>query len=131
MKAKNLAAAVCAAALFTFPIASVSLAQHVSDYPQRHGGATPDNPRAANNPDAVNDQTLARSAAAYVKIQHMSANGNLSDADRNAAIRESGMKPVAYKHVMNIVENDETLRHKFMAYVEKDGGHVPPPASHQ
>ena len=127
MKKKNLAVALCAAALFAFPMANASMAQHVSDYPQRHGGATPDNPRAANNPDAVNDQTLAQSAAAYVKIQRMSANGAVSKADKSAAIREAGMKPKAYKHVMRIVENDETLRQKFMADVQKDGGNVPPP----
>ena len=41
------------------------------------------------------------------------------------------MEPIAYKHVMMLVENDKTLRHKFMGYVQQYGGaNLPAPVPH-
>ncbi len=119
--------ALSGAISFSIPVFS----QMNSDYPQKHGGATPDNPRAANNPDAVNDAMLAKSARAYVRLNQLSSGRHLTSAEETDAVKSAGMEPVAYKHVMMIVENDKTLRHKFMSYVQQYGGaSVPAPVPH-
>ena len=136
MRYKAISAAICAALLGAAPIPGIALAQvgthpEVSDYPQRHSGATPGNPRAQNNPDAVNDARLHKSAAAFVSIQRLSANGTVSAAQKNNAVKEAGLSPVEYRHVMRLVKIDKPLRQKFVSYVQADGGNLPPGTLHE
>ncbi len=122
MKTSDVCAAVCAALMIVMPMSTPVLAQMNSDYPQKHGGATPDNPRAANNPDAVNDTTLHKSAVAYVRLQRLSSSKAVSHSDEAAVVQQAGLEPLAYKHVMMLVQTDKPLRHKFMKFVQQEGG---------
>lgn len=56
---------------------------------------------------------LRQTAAAYVRVQRLSAAKPLSESEKMNAIKSAGMEPVQYKHVMMLVQTDKTLRHKF------------------
>ena len=125
MKSSRLCSAICAVLINTTVLSFPVFAQMNSDYPQKHGGATADNPRAANNPDAVPNPMLRQTAAAYVRVQRLSAAKPLSESEKMKAIKSAGMEPVQYKHVMMLVQTDKTLRHKFLQDVQEEGGHAP------
>ena len=68
---------------------------------------------------------------AYVRLHQLSSTQQLTSAQQADAVKSVGMEPIAYKHVMMLVENDKTLRHKFMGYVQQYGGaNLPAPVPH-
>lgn len=90
----------------------------------------------ATNPGSVDDATLRRAAAAYVKVSDISvkaeqAISNTDDTARKqqlatesesakvAAVKAEGMEPQQYNNVIQMVKADTSLQQKFLSYVEE------------
>lgn len=83
----------------------------------------------------VDDATLQKAAKAYVKVKqivHQSkqaeSSGNGAQADqasaqsaKMAAVRDEGLDPQQYNHVIQMVQNDPQLQQKFAQYVNQNG----------
>lgn len=106
-----------------------------------NGGPTQSAPLFAQassvpNPRSVDDATLKRAAAAYVKVRDISvkteqAINNTGDTARKqqlvaesesakvAAVKEEGMEPQQYNDVIRMVRDDNSLQQKFLSYVQE------------
>jgi len=88
------------------------------------------------NPSKVDDATLKRAAAAYVKVRDISLktdqaiNGTNdttrkqqlmaeSESEKVAAVKAEGMEPQQYNNVLMLVKDDNGLQQKFLSYVQK------------
>ena len=88
------------------------------------------------SPSSVDDATLRRTAAAYVKVRDISVKAEQaidstddtarkqqliaeSEAAKVAAIKEEGMEPQQYNNVILLVEDDTSLQQKFLSYVKE------------
>ncbi len=91
------------------------------------------------NPQKVDDTTLKRAAAAYVKVQDINAKtrqvlSNTNNEDKKnqimeqaesqkvAAVKEQGLAPQQYNQVIMLVQADNQLQHKFLSYVQQAKG---------
>ena len=88
------------------------------------------------SPRNVDDATLKRAAAAYVKVTDISAKTRQainstddaakkeqlaadSESAKLAAVKEEGMEPQQYNNVIQLVKADNTLQQKFLSYVQE------------
>lgn len=88
------------------------------------------------NPRSVDDATLKRTAAAYVKVRDISTKAEQeinstndtarkqqlmaeSESAKVAAVKEEGMEPQQYNNVILLVRDDTSLQQKFLAYVKE------------
>jgi len=135
MKLSNGALAICVTAL------SVSLATAAGAGAAMNQAPGPTTPgySAGKNPQTVDDATLKRAAAAYVKVQHITLEtrrilSNTNDANKQhqiirqaelkeiAAVKRQGMQPQEYNQVILLVRNNDQLQRKFLSYVHQTQG---------
>jgi hypothetical protein len=91
---------------------------------------------ASDTPTKVDDATLKRTAAAFVKVRDISVKTEQaikrtddsakkeqlmaeSESEKVAAVKAVGMEPQQYNDVLMLVKDDTGLQHKFLSYVEK------------
>ena len=138
MKSHNRRAAVSAALLSallmlsTFGLATMN-GQGNAQAPRYSGGPETGNPRT------IDDATLKRTAAAYVRVRDIAlktqqAMGTASDQDTKqrmveqaesekvAAVKSEGIEPQQYNQVILAVRNNNDLRQKFLSYVRQAKG---------
>lgn len=106
-----------------------------------NGGSTQSAPLYAQassvpSPKSVDDVTLKRTAAAYVKVRDISVKAEQainstddtarkqqlaaeSESAKLAAVKEEGMEPQQYNNVIQMVEADNTLQQRFLSYVQE------------
>ena len=137
MKLSRHAVAACAA------IFGMSLALPAATIAQMNQQGTPERsaPRyrgSANpaNPSTVDDATLKRAAAAYVKVRDISLktdkvlSGTTDPASKQkimaqaesrkiAAVKGQGMQPQQYNQVIMMVRADNALQQRFLSYVRQ------------
>jgi hypothetical protein len=135
MKFEKRAIALCATVL------GVSLAIPSWGTAAMNGNSRQSPTRYAENSDMgsprnVDDATLKRAAAAYVKVTDISAKtqqamNSTDDATKKqqlaadsesaklAAVKEEGMEPQQYNNVIQLVKADNTLQQKFLSYVQE------------
>ena len=90
----------------------------------------------ATNPGSVDDATLKRAAAAYVKVRDISVKEEQainktddtarkeqlaaeSESAKLAAVKAEGMDPQQYNNVIQKVKADTGLQQKFLSYVQE------------
>ncbi len=134
MRLQLAAIAACAALLemrIAFPRATATiggpLGQHAAYAQSSDSSAVPAH---------VDDATLERTAAAYVKVRDISikteqAMDQTSDSakkeqlaaesenEKVAAVKAAGMDPRQYNNVLMLVKADTGLQQKFLSYVQK------------
>jgi apolipoprotein N-acyltransferase len=88
------------------------------------------------NPKSVDDATLQRAAAAYVKVRDISVRTEQamnstddtakrqqlmteSESAKVAAVKQEGMEPQQYNNVILLVKGDTSLQQKFLSYVQQ------------
>lgn len=88
------------------------------------------------NPSSVDDATLKRTAAAFVKVREISvmaaraikSTDDLakkqqlaaeSESAKVAAVKKEGMEPQQYDNVLQMVQADSGLQQKFLSYVQE------------
>lgn len=88
------------------------------------------------NPSSVDDATLKRTAAAFVKVREISvmaaraikSTDDLakkqqlaaeSESAKVAAVKKEGMEPQQYDNVLEMVQADSGLQQKFLSYVQE------------
>ncbi|MGH7915694.1 MAG: DUF4168 domain-containing protein [Candidatus Binataceae bacterium] len=88
------------------------------------------------NPRSVDDATLKRTAAAYVKVRDISVKAEQeinstddtakkqqlaaeSESAKLAAVKGEGMEPQEYNNVIQLVKNNNNLQQKFLSYVQE------------
>jgi hypothetical protein len=135
MKFEKRAIALCATVL------GVSLAIPSFGTAAMNGNSRQSPTRYAENSDMgsprnVDDATLKRAAAAYVKVTDISAKTEQainstddatkkqelaaeSESAKMAAVKEEGMEPQQYNNVIQLVKADNTLQQKFLSYVQE------------
>jgi hypothetical protein len=135
MKFEKRAIALCATML------GVSLAIPSLGAAAMNGNSRQSPTRYAENSDMgsprnVDDATLKRAAAAYVKVTDISAKTRQainstddaakkqqlaadSESAKLAAVKEEGMEPQQYNNVIQLVKADTTLQQKFLSYVQE------------
>lgn len=94
---------------------------------------------ASANVGAVDDATLKRTAAAYVKVQNITQKelkvvNNTNDtaskrqlirqaeSEKVNAVKQQGMQPQQYNQVILLVQNNDQLKRKFLSYVHQAEG---------
>jgi hypothetical protein len=133
MRYQPRALATCAAIL------GISLALP-SFAPAAMDGKGPQNNAYAQNsetaPSRVDDATLKRAAAAYVKVRDISEKAQQeinntndtakkqqlmdeSESEKLAAVKAQGMEPQQYNNVIMLVKDDNGLQQKFLSYVQQ------------
>ena len=87
-------------------------------------------------PSRVDDVTLKRAAAAYVKVRDITVKAEQeinstddtakkeqladeSESEKLAAVKAQGMEPQQYNNVILLVKDDSTLQQKFLSYVQQ------------
>jgi uncharacterized protein DUF4168 len=87
-------------------------------------------------PSKVDDATLKRAAAAYVKVRDITVKAeqeinstddtakkqqlmNESESEKLAAVKAQGMQPEQYNNVIMLVKDDNGLQQKFLSYVQQ------------
>ena len=87
-------------------------------------------------PSRVDDVTLKRAAAAYVKVRDITVKAEQeinstddtakkeqladeSESEKLAAVKAEGMEPQQYNNVIMLVKDDSTLQQKFLSYVQQ------------
>jgi Domain of unknown function (DUF4168) len=87
-------------------------------------------------PSRVDDATLKRAAAAYVKVRDITVKAEQeinstddtakkqqladeSESEKLAAVKAQGMEPQQYNNVIMLVKDDSTLQQKFLSYVQQ------------
>jgi hypothetical protein len=87
-------------------------------------------------PSRVDDATLKRAAAAYVKVRDITVKAEQeidstndtakkqqlmdeSESEKLAAVKEEGMEPQQYNNVIMLVKDDTGLQQKFLSYVQQ------------
>jgi hypothetical protein len=88
------------------------------------------------SPSRVDDATLKRAAAAYVKVRDISVKAEQeinstddtakkqqlmdeSESEKVAAVKAQGMEPQQYNNVIMLVKDDNGLQQKFLSYVQE------------
>ena len=88
------------------------------------------------SPSRVDDTTLKRAAAAYVKVRDISVKAEQeinstddaakkqqlmdeSESEKLAAVKAQGMEPQQYNNVIRLVKHDSGLQQKFLSYVQE------------
>jgi len=88
------------------------------------------------SPSRVDDATLKRAAAAYVKVRDISVKAEQeinstddtakkqqladeSESEKVAAVKAQGMEPQQYNNVIMLVKDDSGLQQKFLSYVQQ------------
>ena len=88
------------------------------------------------SPASVDDATLRRTAAAYVKVSDIAIKTEQamnktddsakkeqlaaeSESAKVAAVKEEGMEPQQYNSVIQMVKADTNLQQKFLSYVQE------------
>ena len=88
------------------------------------------------NPSSVDDATLKRTAAAYIKVHEIAAKAQQaisatddpnqkqqlvaeSESEKLDAVKKEGMQPQQYNNVIQMVEVDNSLKQKFLTYVQE------------
>jgi hypothetical protein len=88
------------------------------------------------NPKNVDDATLKRTAAAYVKVRDIAVKTQEainstddtakkqqlmaeSESAKLAAVKQEGMEPQQYNNVILLVRDDTNLQQKFLSYVKE------------
>jgi len=88
------------------------------------------------NPSIADDVTLKRTAVAFVKAREISVKADQaidrtddttkkqqlateSESDKIAAVKAEGMEPQQYNSILQMVQNDSSLRQKFLSYVQE------------
>jgi len=103
-------------------------------------GKAPQNTAYAQNsetaPSKVDDATLKRAAAAYVKVRDISVKteqemnntndtakkqqlADESESEKLAAVKAQGMEPQQYNDLIMLVKDDNGLQQKFLSYVQQ------------
>jgi Domain of unknown function (DUF4168) len=130
MLTRKVLAAGALAAFVAFPVSAV-LAQS--------SGSMTDSGSSASSPaqsGQVDDATLQKAAKAYVKVKQIvhqtkqtasAYNGTQPDraaaeSEELAAVRNEGLNPQQYNHIIRLVQNDPGLQQKFASYVNQNGG---------
>jgi Domain of unknown function (DUF4168) len=87
-------------------------------------------------PSRIDDATLKRAAAAYVKVRDISEKTEQemnntddsakkqqlmeeSESEKVAAVKAQGMEPQQYNNVIMLVKDDTGLQQKFLSYVQQ------------
>ena len=88
------------------------------------------------SPSRVDEATLKRAAAAYVKVRDISVKAEQeinstddtarkqqlmdeSESEMVAAVKAQGMEPQQYNNVIILVKDDSGLQQKFLSYVQQ------------
>lgn len=88
------------------------------------------------SPSRIDDATLKRAAAAYVKVRDISVKAEQeinstddtakkqqladeSESEKVAAVKAQGMEPQQYNNVIMLVKDDSGLQQKFLSYVQQ------------
>jgi hypothetical protein len=88
------------------------------------------------NPSSLDDATLKRTAAAFVKVREISVKAKQaidstddtarkqqlateSESEKVAAVKKEGMEPQQYDNVLQMVQVDSSLQQKFFSYVQE------------
>jgi hypothetical protein len=91
---------------------------------------------SSGTPERVDDATLKRAAAAFVKVRDISVKTEQAihqtddsakkeqlmaegESEKVAAVKAAGMEPQQYNDVLMLVKDDSGLQHKFLSYVER------------
>ena len=91
-------------------------------------------PNAATSAQSVDDATLQRTAKAYLKVstivqdEKTAVNGTGDDSakaqatkqaesEKMAAVKDEGLEPQQYNHVLQLVQNDTNVQQRFLAIV--------------
>lgn len=136
MKLLNGVLASCAIAL-SVSLATVAGAGTAMN--QAPEAAPPSYSGASGGARTVNDATLKRAAAAYVKVQTITVKtrhvlNNTNDATKQhqimkqaelekiAAVKRLGMEPRQYNQVILLVQGNNQLQRKFLSYVHQAEG---------
>lgn len=135
MKFEKRSLTVCTALLgLTLAVPSLGIAA-MNENPAQRGPVYAGGSDNAN-PGSVDDATLKRAAAAYVKVRDISARAEQaidhtddeagkqqlmarSESAKIAAVKEQGMEPEQYNHVILLVESDQGLQQKFLSHVQQ------------
>jgi hypothetical protein len=89
-----------------------------------------------NAPSRIDDATLKRAAAAYVKVRDISEKTEKeinntddsakkqqlmdeSESEKVAAVKAQGMEPRQYNNVIMLVKDDTGLQQRFLSYVQQ------------
>jgi len=124
--------AFAVALLLMLPVGS-SIAQSAGADSGSSGGAS------LSNQQPIDDATLQHTAKAFVKVtqiaqtqkQMMTGQGDdnakmnaakQAESEKVAAVKSEGLQPQQYNQVLQVVQNDTNLQHKFLSYVKESGG---------
>jgi hypothetical protein len=127
--------ATCAAILGM----SLALPSFAATAKTMNGNVAPETAYAQNSetaPTRVDDATLKRAAAAYVKVRDISVKAEQemnntndtakkqqladeSESEKLAAVKAQGMEPQQYNNVIMLVKDDNGLQQKFLSYVQQ------------
>lgn len=138
MKLLKGAAAICAVMLGVIVALAVG-AQAAMNQPPEEGAPAYSGGSAAANPHSVDDATLKRAAAAYVRVQDITLKtrkvlSNTSDQNQKTqimeqaesekieAVKSQGIQPQRYNQVIMLVQADNQLQQKFLSYVRQAKG---------
>jgi hypothetical protein len=89
---------------------------------------------STTNPSTVDDATLKRVAAAFVKVRNISTQADQaiestddtikkqqlateSESNKIAVVKEEGLEPQQYDNILQIIKHDSSLRQRFLSYV--------------
>ncbi len=137
MKLVNGAIAVCAVMLGLTVAVGVGAAMAQGSEEQGAPGCS--GAAGAASTQHVDDATLKRAAAAYVRVQDITLKtrkvlSNTNDenqkhqimeeaeSEKIAAVKSQGMQPQQYNQVIMLVQADNQLQHKFLSYVRQAKG---------
>ena len=98
-------------------------------------------PPDAANPQLIDDATLQRTANAFVKVKQIAQTekravdsasddaakmkaAQQAESDKLAAVKAEGLQPQQYNQVLQLVQTDNNLQHKFLSYLK--GGSAQP-----
>ncbi len=129
------AIATCAAILGM----SLALPSFAANAKTMNGNVASETAYAQNSetaPSKVDDATLKRAAAAYVKVRDISVKAEQemnntndtakkqqladeSESEKLAAVKAQGMEPQQYNNVIMLVKDDNGLQQKFLSYVQQ------------
>lgn len=139
MKLLNGAVAMCAMMLGVTLAMPIGASAAMNQPPEEQSAPGYSSAPGATNPQKIDDATLKRAAAAYVKVQNINAQtrqvlSNTNDEDKKhqimeqaesekvAAVKREGMAPQQYNQVIMLVQADNQLQNKFLSYVRQAQG---------
>lgn len=92
-------------------------------------------PPDAANPQLIDDATLQHTANAFVKVKQIAQTekravdsagddaakmkaAQQAESDKLAAVKAEGLQPQQYNQVLQLVQTDNNLQHKFLSYLK-------------